>query len=180
MAEETSRLNDLAEATVQRWEPQIRKLILDHGLFRSEIIRLIKDGPQGCKLSPERLSKWIDKLQAEIANELGSCYDLRSKGTNLGISIFRHNALYLKAMAKEDFVEARKIQLIIDRLQGLRSLPDEKKKSERDDPVEDEETEDESMAEELSEIGDEELRVLAAENELEVEAFTDDDEDSDS
>jgi len=184
VTEETSQQSELAEATVMRWEPQIRQLILDHGLFRSEIIRLIKTGRDGCKLSPEQLSKWIDRIQNEIANELGSCYDLRSKGANLGISIFRHNALYLKAVEKEDYVEARKIQLVIDRLQGLRSLAAEQKSSERSEPPPDETAEDEGTAEELSEIGDEELRKLAEGEKLET--WTDEadpygtDEDSDS
>ena len=174
---ETSKRN---RQTQTRWEPKIRELIFEHGLFRSEIIRSLKDGRDGCQLSPEELSAWIDEIQDEIANELGNCYDLKDKGVNLGISIFRHNALYLKAMEKGDHVEARKIQMVIDRLQGLRSLPAEKKSSERYESAPDEAAEDESTAEELSELSEDEFRELAADNESEVGAITDGDEGSNS
>ncbi len=66
-------------------------------------------------------------------------------------------------MEKKDYAEARKTQITLDRLWGLRTLWAEKNKAERNKPAPDETAEETA---DLSELNEDELRELAEENEL--------------
>lgn len=147
----------ISRPTKDIWEPIIRRHLIDHGLYHDEIIRILRVNDPPCRLKDDKLRKWIGLIQDDIAQEMGACYDETSRKRNLGIAIYRYNALYLKAMEDGNYKEARTIQQRIDRLQGSvafaesRQSPGRGKLDDEDDDSDDEPDVD------LSDLSEEEL-----------------------